>query len=161
MRTGKKYLVERIIERRETPLQDCTWEPSDNLTQELIRSYEKPKIIIIKQKKVCKQFACGVISALYVSMDLEIWRYFMNRRGNKSQNGGHLFTSLSIEGIMSEHSDGIAVHLLINVKPVLSWSPFHLIISYFSNGKVYKAQQFPLDKLCITIVKRPCNINNL
>ena len=62
---------------------------------------------------------------------------------------------------MSEHSEGIAVHFLINVKPVFSWSPFHLFIYYFSNGKVYKAQQFPLEKLCMTIVKRPWNINNL
>ena len=62
---------------------------------------------------------------------------------------------------MSEQSEGIAVHLVINVKPVLSWSSFHLIFSYFSNGKVYKAQQVPLEKLCMTIVKRPCNINNL
>ena len=69
--------------------------------------------------------------------------------------------SLSIGGIMSEHSEGIAVHFLVNVKPVLSWSSFHLFIYYFSNGKVYKAQKFPLEKLCMTIGKRPCNINNL
>ena len=48
---------------------------------------------------------------------------------------------------MSERSKSIAVHFLINVKRVLSRSPFHLFIYYFSNGKVYKAQQFPLEKL--------------
>ena len=94
----------------------------------------------------------------------------MNRKGKKYQNRGHLLfevedfgssTSLSMGGIMSEHSEVIAVHFPINVKPVLSWSPFHLFIYYFSDGKVYKAQQFPLEKLCMNIVKRPWNINNL
>ena len=81
-------------------------------------------------------------------MDLDICRYFMNRKGKKIPKqrlpdvwGGRFCkaksTSLSMSGIMSEHSEGIAVHFHINVKPVLSWSPFHLFIYYFSNGKVY------------------------
>lgn len=33
--------------------------------------------------------------------------------------------------------------------------------TYFSNSKVCKAQQFPLDKLCVTIVKRPCTLRSI
>ena len=53
----------------------------------------------------------------------------MNRKGKKSQNRGHLlfevedFLRLKLGAIMSEHTEGIAVHFLKNVKPVLSWSP--------------------------------------
>ena len=54
----------------------------------------------------------------------------MNRKGKTCQNRGHLlfevedflrlkYLPVHIGDIMSEHSEGIAVHFVINVKPVL------------------------------------------
>lgn len=93
----------------------------------------------------------------------------MNGNGKKSQHRGQFLFQLEdfvrLKDLplhwwyyISEHGEGMAVYFPIKVKPILSWSPFHY---YFSNGKVCKAQRFPLEKLCVTNVRRPCNVNNL
>ena len=132
-------------------------------------SYGKPNVTTIRQEEACRQFACSVISALksffssiYVSMDLDIWWYFVNGKGKKSQQQGHFLYQLEDFVMLkylplhwwyyiTEHGEGMAVDFPIKVKPILTWSPCH---HYFSNGKVLKAQRFPLEKLCVTILRR-------
>ena len=98
-------------------------------------------------------------------MDLDIWQYLMNGKGKKSQHGGHFLLQLEdfvrLKHLPSHwwyYGEGMSTDFPIKVKLILSWSTVH---HYFSNGKVCKAQWLPLEKLFVTIVRRPCNVNNL
>jgi hypothetical protein len=59
---------------------------------------------------------------------------------------------------MSDNGEGMAVDFPLKIKPLLSWSPAH---SYVNKGTVCKALRFPLEKICVTLVKKPCNVDNL
>ena len=54
---------------------------------------------------------------------------------------------------MSEHSEGIAVHFLINVKPVLSWSPFHLFITFLAATCTRPGRGEQKTNFCVRIIQ--------
>lgn len=56
------------------------------------------------------------------------------------------------------HGEGKAVDFPLKIKPVLTWSPAH---HYRKGGKLVQASPFPMEKLCITLIKRACDIDNL
>lgn len=101
-------------------------------------------------------------------MELDIWRYVTHKKGKPSQHRGHfLFEKEDLSRLklsmhwwyyMSEHGEGMAIDFPLKIKPVLSWSPSHYIVK---QGIVCKAPRFPVEKLCITVIKRPCNLANL
>jgi hypothetical protein len=59
---------------------------------------------------------------------------------------------------LDQHGEGKALDFPIKIKPVVSWSPIQYIVK---SGKFVKASRFPVEKLCITIAKRACNIDNI
>lgn len=141
------------------------------------RSYEKPvPPSDEKLQDASRQFATGVFSALknpslsafYVNMQLDVWRYITYKRGTPSQHKGHFiyskndfsrfkwlpdtwWYSMSMEKEMQLISPS-------KLRPFLSWSPAHFIKK---GDKLCKASKFPLEKICISLVKLPCNVNNL
>lgn len=59
---------------------------------------------------------------------------------------------------LNEHGEGFAVDFLRKIKPALSWSAQHYIKNY---GRLVRVKRFPLEKICVTVAKQPCNLNNL
>lgn len=102
-------------------------------------------------------------------MQLDVWRYIMFNRGTPSEHCGHfLFKKEDFTNFkwlpedwwyfLNKHGDGYAADFPIKIKHLLSWSSEHFVKK---DGKLTKGKRFPLEKLCITIVKRPCNFDNL
>jgi hypothetical protein len=56
--------------------------------------------------------------------------------------------------VLNGHGEGSAVDFPIKVKPVLSWSPSCYMPK---EGKLCKAPRLPNEKLCISVIKKPCN----
>ena len=92
----------------------------------------------------------------------------MYKKGTASQYQGHVLFSehdfARFETLpnywwyyLDQHSQGKAVDFPIKIKPVLSWCPVHYVRR---EDKLVKASQFPIEKLCLTIVKGACDINN-
>lgn len=59
---------------------------------------------------------------------------------------------------MSNNGEGRAIDFPLKIKPLLSWSPAP---SYVKEGTVCKSPRFPLEKICVTVVKKPYNMDNL
>ncbi len=65
---------------------------------------------------------------------------------------------LSIGGTPpNSHGEGKAI-VQFKVKPILSWTPNQQIIR---DGILTLAPKMPIEKICIDIITRPCNVNNL
>lgn len=109
------------------------------------------------------------MSPFYVHMHLDVWRFLSYKKGTGSQHRGHVlyckndfvrFTTLPMYWwyYLDMHGEGKAVDFPLKIKPVLTWSPAH---HYRKGGKLVQASQFPMEKLCITLIKRACDIDNL
>ena len=142
------------------------------------RGYKHPvKVSDERLQEACRQFACGVLSALKspslssvdISLEHDVWRYVTFHKGKSSEHRGHfLFSNQDLSRLkylpthwwyfMNEHGEGTAIDFPIKIKPVLSWSSAHCFVK---NGYIMKAKRLPLEKLCISIAKRPCNVNTL
>ena len=67
------------------------------------RSYKQPmKVTNERLQEACRQFACGILSALkspslssiYINLEHDIWRYVTFNKGKSSEHRGHfLFTN--------------------------------------------------------------------
>lgn len=108
-------------------------------------------------------------NTIYIDMELDLWRYITYRKGMPSEHRGHtLFKKedlIRFEGLpthwwyyMNEHGEGMAVDFPLKIKAVLSWSCAHY---YLNHGHAVKAARFPVEKICVNIAKRPCNVRNL
>ena len=109
------------------------------------------------------------LSPFYIDMELDIWRFVSYNKGTLSKHRGHFlfqkddFTKFKYLSqhwwyFLNEHGEGFAIDLPIKTKPVLSWSPAH----YFNKDRLLcKAPRLPLEKLCIEIAKKPCNLENV
>ena len=143
----------------------------------IYRKYNIPKIGEERLQEACRQFCSGVASAikspssspLYVNVDLDIWRYVTFGNGVASEHRGHyLFQKNDLGKLkylpenwwyqVNDDGQGTAVKFPIKIKPILSWSSSRYMKK---DRKLVKAPRFPLEKLCITIIRRACNINNL
>lgn len=118
------------------------------------------------------QFACGVTSALrsrrsapvYVTIDLDVWRYVVFRKGVPSEHRGHhLF---EMEGFgkfkylpenwwynLNGDGNGISVDFPLKAKPILSWSPKKYTKK---DGNMVEAKRYPIEKVCLTIIRKSC-----
>lgn len=64
-----------LIKWQDWSPQDCTWEPSDNLEELIIRSYEKPKINRLRREEACRQFFCSIIIIFLQFVSAWIYRH--------------------------------------------------------------------------------------
>ena len=102
-----------------------------------------------------------------VLIDLDIWRYVVHGKGTESNHKGYWLYAVDDMRRMQlpehwwyfldSHGEGKAVEQL-KVKPILSWTPNKQIIR---NGELALAPKVPIEKLCIDMITRPCNVNNL
>ncbi|CAB4016139.1 Hypothetical predicted protein [Paramuricea clavata] len=78
-------------------LETSTWEPSQNVSPDLLRNYEEPPITNETLQVASSQFACGVTSAfwsrrsalVYITINLDVWRYVVFQKGVPSEHRGH------------------------------------------------------------------------
>lgn len=101
-------------------------------------------------------------------MDFDIWRYVINGKGKESDHKG--FWMYSIRDMcrlhlpdnwwysLNLHGEGHAILPPLKIKQVLSWTCKHQILE---DNILTQAPRMPIEKLCIDILRRPCNINNL
>ena len=141
------------------------------------RGYENPPTPSVQRlHEAGRQFYQGVISGLksksttpvYVSMDLDIWRYVSRGRGELSYHKGFmLYTIQEMSRLplpdkwwywLNTHGEGYAIDPPIKLKSILSWTPKKHVAE---NGKLSQAPQLPIERLCLDMLKRPCNIENL
>lgn len=109
------------------------------------------------------------MAPFYVNIELDVWRYLSHKKGVACEHRGHVlyskhdfsrFTTLPEHWwyYLDVHGEGKAVDFPIKIKPVLTWSPVHYVRKA---GKLAKASQFPMEKLCVSMVKYAFDINNL
>jgi hypothetical protein len=101
-------------------------------------------------------------------MAQDIWRYIVHGKGIPSQHRGHQMlqkddlNKLSLPNhwwyYLDKNGEGQAIDFPLKIKPVLGWTPAHYSVV---NCNIEPAPRVPLEKLCITIVKKSCNIQNL
>ncbi|KAJ7375134.1 La ribonucleoprotein [Desmophyllum pertusum] len=185
------YNVERIIYRRKVrndheylikwegwPLESCTWEPSSHLTPELLRNYDNPpRPSQVRLHEAGRQVYSAILSSLkskslapaYIPMELDLWRYVSKNKGVDSDHKGFklykreelsLLNSLPNHWwyFLNDHGQGQAAKSPLKIKAVLSWTPAHQI---YKDGKLIAAPRMPLEKLCVDILRRPCDADNL
>ncbi|XP_028516755.1 uncharacterized protein LOC110245364 [Exaiptasia diaphana] len=144
----------------------------------LYRSYSNPQKPADERMMVAsRDFYCAVVSFLrgkslapiYVNLELDVWSFLTYNKGKESQHQGHklyekedfiLFKTLPTNWYftLNEHGEGVAIDFPIKAKPVLLWSASHYCIK---SKKLEKAPKFPIDKICLTICKKACNLDNL
>ena len=106
---------------------------------------------------------------VYVPFDLDVWRFVTNGKGRAAEHRGHfLYEKEELARLkflpedwwyyLNSNGEGIAIDFPIKAKPVLSWSPQRYIKK---DNKLVKGSRLPLEKVCITIVKRACNTDNI
>ncbi|CAB4025927.1 Hypothetical predicted protein [Paramuricea clavata] len=139
---------EYLIKWQGWPYHSCSWEPSENLSIALLRSYEQPlKPDGPKFEQACRDFMNVVqtslksksVSPVYVNMPLDVWRYITLNKGKKSDHKGHMlyekehfdrFKGLPHDWyyVLNQHGEGICVDFPIKAKPIVSWSPSRFTI---------------------------------
>lgn len=106
---------------------------------------------------------------IYVDMNHDVWRYIMHKKGIASGHKGHMcyqkqdfarFTSLPEHWwyYLDQHGQGQAIDFPIKVKQVLTWSAAHYVCK---GDSVEPCRRIPIERLCITIVKKPCDKYNV
>ena len=105
---------------------------------------------------------------IYIPMDLDIWRYVSHGKGQESNHRGFkLFTKADLSRLslpdqwwyyLNSHGEGRAIEPPLKIKAILSWTPKKNI---YKGNKLSQAPQLPIEKLCLEMLKRPCNVNNL
>lgn len=141
------------------------------------RSYTRPVTPSEEMlQEASRQFSLGVFSSLksasfspvYVNVHLDVWRYVTQNKGTTSAHRGHLllnkedmhrlkFLPENWWYVLDGNGEGNAVDFPIKVKPVLSWSPSSYMLQA---GRLCKAPRLPRERLSITVLKRPCNVDN-
>lgn len=123
------------------------------------------------------QFTCAITSALrsrrsapvYATIDLDVWRYVVFSKGVTSEHRGHHlykkndFTKLKyLPDYWWYHVDidgnGISVDFPLKAKPMLSWSPKNFAKT---NGGMVEAKRFPIEKVCLTVIRKSCTAEQI
>lgn len=102
-------------------------------------------------------------------MDLDIWRFVSSGRGIASRHRGHLLLEKDelarlkfLPGNwwyhLNQDGDGVAIDFPLKVKPILSWSPKTFVKR---NGSLVEARRFPIEKVCLTVIRKACTAENL
>ena len=102
-------------------------------------------------------------------MGLDVWRFVTCGKGVASEHcGNHLFEKDDLARFkylpedwwyyLNQDGEGVAVDFPLKARPVLSWSPQKFTQK---DGKLVKAPRFPIEKVCLTIIRRACNAENI
>lgn len=59
---------------------------------------------------------------------------------------------------LNDHGEGQAVKQPLKIKPLLTWTPKKNMLT---EGKLVPAPRMPLEKLCVDILRRACDVHNL
>ena len=122
-------------------------------------------------------FTCAVHSALrsqstlpvYADIPLDVWRHITYQKGIPSEHCGHPLLQKGDLASMkylpdnwcyaaNEKASGIEIDFPFKAKPVLSWSPKVFVKGV--NGEMTLAKRFPREKICLTIIRKPFDIDN-
>jgi hypothetical protein len=147
------------------------------VTLSLYRNYDKPPVTDSQLEEECRNFCVGMTSALksprsspvYTNMSLDVWRFVTCGKGVASEHrGNQLFEKDDLARFkylpedwwyyMNQDGEGVAVDFPFKARPVLSWSPQKITQK---GGKLVKAARFPIEKVCLTIIRRACNTDNI
>ena len=142
------------------------------------RSFDNPpKPDMPRLHEASRQFYSAVQSSLksktiaptYINMELDVWRYVTQGTGEESEHRG--FRLFSIKDLSRlplpdnwwyylsvVHAQGQAVKPPLKIKPVLSWTALSQKVEH---GKLVQALRMPIEKLCVDILRRPCDNNNV
>ncbi|CAB3980606.1 Hypothetical predicted protein, partial [Paramuricea clavata] len=141
-------------------------------------NYDKPiKISDERLEGACRQFVLGISKGLrsrsaapmYINMDLDIWRNLTCGKGEVSEHcGNNLYQKNNYEALkylpenwwyhINQNGEGIAVDLPLKAKPMLSWSSVNFMKK---NGKLCRAARIPVEKICLTVVRKACNAEHV
>ena len=143
----------------------------------LHRNYDKPQITVSRLEEACRNFCVGLTSALksprsspiYINMGLDVWRYVTCGKGVASERrGNHLFEKDDLIRFrylpedwwycINSNGEGVAVDFPLKARPVLSWSQQKFTVK---DGKLVKAARFPIEKVCLTLIRKACNTENI
>jgi hypothetical protein len=102
-------------------------------------------------------------------MDLDVWRFVTNGKGRALKHGGNfLFEKDDLARLkylpddwwynLNPHGEGVAVDFPLKARPFLSWSPRRFVQK---QGKLINGSRYPLEKVCLTIIRRACNTENI
>lgn len=102
-------------------------------------------------------------------MDLDVWRFATHEKGEVSEHRGNkLYQRSEFSQLkylpenwwyyLNDNAEGIAVDFPLKCKPVLSWSPNTFIKK---DGKLCKAARIPVEKICITVIRKACDADHL
>ena len=102
-------------------------------------------------------------------MPLDVWRHSTFGKGIPSQHPGHVLLAKcdmtrfkylpdNWYYTANEKGGGIEIDFPLKARPVLSWSPKVFIKGV--NGKMVAANRFPREKICLTIIRKPFDIDN-
>lgn len=133
-----------------------------------------PPIADERLQRASSQICCGISTALrtqrvhpcYIPIDLDIWRYVTNGQGQPSEHSGHVllqqnelsrFKHLPQDWWyhLNSDGDGVAIDFPFKAKPILSWSAKKLIKD--GSGNLVEAKRHPIEKVCLTIIRKPFN----
>lgn len=59
---------------------------------------------------------------------------------------------------LNHDGEGIAIDFPVKAKPILSWSQKKIIKK---DGKLVKGAQFTIEKVCLTIIRKPCTLESI
>ena len=123
------------------------------------------------------QFSCCVTGALrskrsapvYVTIDLDVWRHIVFEKGFTSEHRGHhlyekddfhKFKYLPVNWWYNLDGDGngISVDFPLKAKPMLSWSPKNFLKE---DGGMIEAKRFPIEKVCLTVIRNSCTAEQI
>lgn len=128
-------------------------------------------------QQASQQFACAITSALrsqrsaplHASIDLDVWRYIVCGKGIPSEHHGHhLYGKNDFSKFkylpsnwwynLDDDGNGTAVDFPLKAKPILSWSPKTFLKT--DKGMV-EAKRFPIEKVCLTIIRKSCTAEQI
>lgn len=102
-------------------------------------------------------------------MDGDVRRYVSHNKGRNSNHRGfklyekddlRLFKELPDNWwyTVDKHGEGYAIDFPMKIKPLPTSTTSSCI---WKNNSIVDGPRMPIEKLCIVIVKRPCNIDSL
>ena len=141
-------------------------------------SYLKPpKPDIARLEIASRDFLIGIQACLKgkslapasINMDLDVWRFITSNRGMPSQHKGYTlhqkedfkrFETLPSDWyyLLNEFGEGKAIDFPIKAGSTVSWSK---LTYQHINGKLQKSPRVPVEKICVHILRRACDISNL
>ncbi|XP_028412495.1 uncharacterized protein LOC114535332 [Dendronephthya gigantea] len=150
----KKNSTEYLVKWKNYSAFENSWEHEENLTEDLIRSYDQPNIQPERLQKNLDTLHVGILLKLKsrskknitIDFDHDCFRYIFNGKGKQSKDGKYLlldkadFDRCKFDGnwdtVGDKIGDGVRVKYPIKVRTVLTKSPRNFtVVSGKRSGK--------------------------